>query len=71
MHFQQPKPLLFNIVVARLLFRFYDVQSGKIFVDDQDIAKVAQRSLRKAIGVVPQDTVRSLSYTIAHQNKKG
>lgn len=43
--------------VARLLFRFYDLDSGKITVDDQDIARVRQRSLRKAIGVVPQDTV--------------
>ena len=41
----------------RLLFRFYDVQSGHIFIDNQNIAEVTQRSLRKAIGVVPQDTV--------------
>lgn len=43
--------------LARLLFRFYDVTSGAICVDDQDIRKVTQQSLRKAIGIVPQDTV--------------
>jgi len=43
--------------VMRLLFRFYDVQEGHIFVDNQNIAEVTQNSLRKAIGVVPQDTV--------------
>lgn len=41
----------------RLLFRFYDTQSGRILVDGQDISSVKQVSLRKAIGVVPQDTV--------------
>jgi ABC-type transport system involved in Fe-S cluster assembly fused permease/ATPase subunit len=46
-----------RIAVARLLFRFYDLDSGKITLDDQDIARVRQRSLRRAIGVVPQDTV--------------
>lgn len=43
--------------IVRLLFRFYDIQSGGIFVDGQDIKLVTQKSLRKAIGVVPQDTV--------------
>ncbi|MBI3563152.1 MAG: ABC transporter ATP-binding protein/permease [Gammaproteobacteria bacterium] len=43
--------------LARLLFRFYDIQTGKIFIDDQDIAQVTQDSLRRAIGMVPQDTV--------------
>ena len=38
-----------------LLQRFYDVQSGRILVDGQDIARVTQESLREAIGVVPQD----------------
>ncbi|KAJ3405358.1 ATP-binding cassette sub- B member 6, mitochondrial [Chytriomyces hyalinus] len=41
----------------RLLFRFYDPQSGRIMIDGQDISKVTQSSLRQAIGVVPQDTV--------------
>ncbi|KAI8835259.1 P-loop containing nucleoside triphosphate hydrolase protein [Chytriomyces cf. hyalinus JEL632] len=41
----------------RLLFRFYDPQSGRILIDGQDISKVTQSSLRQAIGVVPQDTV--------------
>ena len=43
--------------LSRLLFRFYDVQSGRIIIDDQDISQVTQQSLRKAIGIVPQDTV--------------
>jgi len=46
--------------VARLLFRFYDLDSGTITIDGQDITQVTQQSLRKAIGVVPQDTVRHL-----------
>jgi ABC-type transport system involved in Fe-S cluster assembly fused permease/ATPase subunit len=43
--------------VSRLLYRFYDVSSGTIRIDGQDIAQVAQASLRAAIGMVPQDTV--------------
>ena len=43
--------------IARLLYRFYDPQGGRILIDGQDIAKVNQRSLRAAIGIVPQDTV--------------
>lgn len=43
--------------LARLLFRFYNVSSGKITIDDQDISRVTQSSLREAIGIVPQDTV--------------
>lgn len=43
--------------LARLLFRFYDLDSGTIFIDGQDISKVTQTSLRRAIGIVPQDTV--------------
>lgn len=43
--------------IARLLFRFYDVQSGQISIDGQPIDQVTQHSLRRAIGVVPQDTV--------------
>lgn len=43
--------------VARLLFRFYDVQHGAIRIDGQDIRDVSQDSLRRAIAVVPQDTV--------------
>ncbi len=41
----------------KLLFRFYDVDSGAILIDGQSIAEVTQESLRSAIGVVPQDTV--------------
>ncbi|AUW59973.1 metal ABC transporter permease [Sphingobium sp. SCG-1] len=43
--------------IARLLFRFYDIQSGRILIDGQDIAEVQQDSLRAAIGIVPQDMV--------------
>lgn len=55
--------------IVRLLFRLYDVQSGEIFIDDQNIAKVTQESLRKCIGVVPQDTVlfnRDIRYNIRY-----
>lgn len=43
--------------IMKLLFRFYDVSSGCILIDGQDIAGVSQQSLRRAISVVPQDTV--------------
>ncbi|HEX6785268.1 MAG TPA: ABC transporter ATP-binding protein/permease [Sphingomicrobium sp.] len=43
--------------IARLLYRFYDPSAGRITIDGQDIAEVNQRSLRAAIGIVPQDTV--------------
>jgi ATP-binding cassette, subfamily B, heavy metal transporter len=43
--------------ISRLLFRFYDVTGGRILVDGQDIAEVTQKTLRAAIGMVPQDTV--------------
>lgn len=43
--------------IVRLLFRFFDIQSGSIKIDDNDITAVTQESLRRAIGVVPQDTV--------------
>ncbi|MFG1375932.1 ABCB family ABC transporter ATP-binding protein/permease [Xanthobacter autotrophicus] len=43
--------------LSRLLFRFYDISSGRITIDGQDIRAVRQESLRTAIGMVPQDTV--------------
>jgi ATP-binding cassette, subfamily B, heavy metal transporter len=43
--------------IARVLFRFYDIRSGAVTIDGQDIRDVTQKSLRMAIGVVPQDTV--------------
>lgn len=43
--------------ISRLLFRFYDVTSGHILIDGQNVSEVKQASLRKAIGMVPQDTV--------------
>lgn len=55
--------------IARLLFRFYDVASGRIEVNGQDIRDVTQDSLRQVIGVVPQDTVLfndTIYYNIAY-----
>jgi len=55
--------------LSRLLFRFYDVNNGGIFIDDQDIRDVHQISLRRALGIVPQDTVLfndSIYYNIAY-----
>jgi ATP-binding cassette, subfamily B, heavy metal transporter len=43
--------------ISRLLYRFYDLSSGRILIDGQDISRVTQQSLRAAIGMVPQDTV--------------
>lgn len=43
--------------LARLLYRFYDVSGGRITIDGQDIRDVTQASLRRSIGIVPQDTV--------------
>ncbi len=43
--------------LSRILYRFYDIQSGSVTIDGQDIRTVTQESLRKAIGIVPQDTV--------------
>ncbi len=53
--------------LSRLLFRFYDVSAGRILIDGQNIAEVTQQSLRRAIGIVPQDTVlfnESIFYNI-------
>lgn len=55
--------------VGRLLFRFYDVDSGALRIDGQDVRDVTQESLRDAIGVVPQDTVlfnETIGYNIAY-----
>jgi len=55
--------------IARLLFRFYDVGSGRITIDGEDIRDVRQESLRAAIGIVPQDTVLfndTIYYNIAY-----
>lgn len=43
--------------IIRLLFRFYDPTSGDIFIDGQNLKLITQSSLRKSVGVVPQDTV--------------
>jgi ATP-binding cassette subfamily B protein len=55
--------------IARILFRFYDLTGGRVTIDDWDIAKVTQDSLRSAIGIVPQDTVLfndTIGYNIAY-----
>ena len=55
--------------LSRLLFRFYDVNAGSITIDGQDLRDVTQASLRKAIGIVPQDTVLfndTIEYNIAY-----
>ena len=55
--------------IARLLFRFYDVNEGSISIGDQDLRHVSQESLRAAIGVVPQDTVLfndTIAYNIGY-----
>jgi ATP-binding cassette subfamily B (MDR/TAP) protein 6 len=55
--------------IMRLLFRFYDVNNGAIVIDGQNIKTVSQSSLRKAIGVVPQDTVlfnQTIKYNIKY-----
>ncbi len=56
--------------ISRLLFRFYDIQSGSILIDGQDIRDVSQDSLRAAIGMVPQDTVL-FNDTIAYNIRYG
>lgn len=55
--------------IIRLLFRFYDVETGSVIIDGQNIKTVTQDSLRRAIGVVPQDTVlfnNTIKYNIKY-----
>jgi len=55
--------------ISRLLFRFYDVDGGAISIDGQDLRDITQDSLRRAIGIVPQDTVLfndTIEYNIAY-----
>ena len=57
--------------ISKIFFRFYDPTSGTILIDNQDIRKVTQKSLRKQIAVVPQDTVlfnETLFYNISYGN---
>ena len=56
--------------ISRLLYRFYDVQQGEILIDGQNIRDVTQKSLRNAIGMVPQDTVL-FNDTIAYNIRYG
>jgi ATP-binding cassette subfamily B protein len=55
--------------IARLVFRFYDPWSGRILIDGQDIREVTQESLRRVLGIVPQDSVLfndTIGYNIAY-----
>lgn len=55
--------------LARLLYRFYDVGAGRVTVDGRDLREITQDSLRRAIGIVPQDTVLfndTVAYNIAY-----
>lgn len=57
--------------LSRLIYRFYDVTGGRVLIDGQDIAQVSQASLRKAIGIVPQDTVlfnNTIRYNLQYGN---
>lgn len=56
--------------LSRLLYRFYDIQSGSITVDGQDIRTITQKSLRSVIGMVPQDTVL-FNDTVAYNIRYG
>jgi ABC-type transport system involved in Fe-S cluster assembly fused permease/ATPase subunit len=56
--------------ISRLLYRFYDIQSGEISIDGQNVHDVTQKSLRAAIGMVPQDTVL-FNDTIAYNIRYG
>ncbi len=56
--------------ISRLLYRFYDIQQGSITIDGQDVRDVTQKSLRSAIGMVPQDTVL-FNDTIAYNIRYG
>ncbi|MEM7256061.1 MAG: ABC transporter ATP-binding protein/permease [Pseudomonadota bacterium] len=55
--------------IGRLMFRFYDVTSGKLSIDGQDVRDITQQSLHQSIGIVPQDTVLfndTIGYNIAY-----
>jgi ATP-binding cassette subfamily B protein len=55
--------------LSRLLFRFYDPSGGRVLIDGQDVTEVTQKSLRAALGIVPQDTVLfndTIGYNIAY-----
>ena len=56
--------------LSRLLYRFYDVNAGKVAVDGNNVADVTQASLRSAVGIVPQDTVL-FNDTIAYNIRYG
>ena len=59
--------------ISRLLFRFYDPKQGSIFINNENIKDISQSSLRKMIGVVPQDTVLfndTIYYNISYGNPK-
>ena len=62
MHMSAPFPCCSKSTLARLLYRFYEVTSGRILIDGQDIAQVTQRSLRQEIAIVPQESVETRAH---------
>jgi ATP-binding cassette subfamily B protein len=57
--------------IGRLLYRFYDADEGSVKIDGQDIREYSQQSVRRGIGVVPQDTVLfndTIKYNIMYAN---
>ena len=57
--------------ILKLLFRFYDPKSGRVFIDDQDLQSVSQKTLRAALGLVPQEVVLfndTLRFNLAYAN---
>ena len=63
------RPAQGKSTLARLLFRFYDVDAGRVLIDGQDVRTLTQQTLRAAIGIVPQDTVLfndTIEYNIAY-----
>jgi len=55
--------------LSRILFRFYDIAAGRVRIDGQDLKDLTQSSVRKALGIVPQDTVLfndTIGYNIAY-----
>ena len=57
--------------ILKLLFRFYDPKSGRVFIDDQDLRSVSQKTLRAALGLVPQEVVLfndTLRFNLAYAN---
>ncbi|MEI7579815.1 MAG: ABC transporter ATP-binding protein [bacterium] len=58
--------------ITKLLLRFYDLKQGQILIDDQDISTVSKESLRKSVGIVPQEPILfndTIAYNLAYGNE--